>query len=366
MKLTFNNLFRWLAGLALLAVAAVAQDFSFSGDSSVYPFAFGTLPPSTNTFIVEHQTPPAPPDSNRPAYNGWQVSDGLSFTLPSNSIVTITGYSGLNLPGMGGLLIYELEGTNVGAQVTGVGGSEPAATLVLTTPLPAGSYELVVTTGTIGLDGAGLLDLPPIYEINYTGSVAVVSLPVVSIGNATVAEGGSGTTNITFSVSLSQPFPLSLSVNYATADDTAISGYNNVNYDYIYGTVTFAPGQTNQTIAVTVNGGTLAVPKADFFVNLNNAQVGGVSATMAKATGTGTILNEEYPPVFQSVTQTNGTIQFLWSTVPGQTCQLQSNPDLNSTNWINLGSSVTATNTTASASDSITNAQNFYRIMLVQ
>jgi hypothetical protein len=99
---------------------------------------------------------------------------------------------------------------------------------------------------------------------------------------------------------------------------------------------------------------------------LSNALVGSVSAAIANAQGIGTILNEDYPPVFQSVTPTNGTIHFIWSTVPGQTCQLQSNPDLRFTNWVNLGGPVAATNTTASASDSNTNTQCFYRIMLVQ
>jgi hypothetical protein len=39
---------------------------------------------------------------------------------------------------------------------------------------------------------------------------------------------------------------------------------------------------------------------------------------------------------------------------------------LNFTNWSNLGGSVTASNATAFASDSITNSQRFYRIMLLQ
>lgn len=354
----------------VLGTVCTAQNFSFSGDSSVIPFAFGTLPPGTNTFFVDHQTPSG--DDPRSVFNRLDAFDALTFSLPSNSIVTITGYSGLNLDGFGGFNIYELEGTNVGAQVASEGDSFPAATLVLTTPLPAGSYELVtsahVWSGVIGQNADGSANVVPIYEINYTGSVAVVALPVVSISNATVAEGGSVTTNITFTVSLSKPCPLGVAVDYVTADDTAISGYNNVNYDYTYGTVTFAPGQTNRSITVTVNGGTLDVPAADFFVNLSNALVGdqSVNVPIAKAQGIGTILNEDYPPVFQLVTPTNGTIHFIWSTVPGQTCQLQSNTDLNSTNWINLGSPVAATNTTASASDSITNAQCFYRIMLVQ
>jgi hypothetical protein len=46
--------------------------------------------------------------------------------------------------------------------------------------------------------------------------------------------------------------------------------------------------------------------------------------------------------------------------------QVQYNTDLSSTNWLNLGGSVTASNTILSASDSMTNSQCFYHIMLLQ
>lgn len=52
--------------------------------------------------------------------------------------------------------------------------------------------------------------------------------------------------------------------------------------------------------------------------------------------------------------------------MPGTKYQLQYNTDLSSTNWLNLGSSVTASNATVSAFDSMTNKQSFYRIMLLQ
>ena len=59
-------------------------------------------------------------------------------------------------------------------------------------------------------------------------------------------------------------------------------------------------------------------------------------------------------------------VMFTWSSVSNANYQVQYNTDLNSSNWLNLGSSVTATNTIASASDSTTNSQCFYRILLLQ
>lgn len=72
-------------------------------------------------------------------------------------------------------------------------------------------------------------------------------------------------------------------------------------------------------------------------------------------------------PVFQSVKRTNGIITFTWSATMGLVYQAQYKTNLNSTNWINLGGAVNATNSTITASDVIapTPAQRFYRIQLL-
>ena len=43
-------------------------------------------------------------------------------------------------------------------------------------------------------------------------------------------------------------------------------------------------------------------------------------------------------PAFQAVTLTNSTLRLTWTTEAGNVYQLQDNSDLDSTNWINLGS----------------------------
>ena len=62
-----------------------------------------------------------------------------------------------------------------------------------------------------------------------------------------------------------------------------------------------------------------------------------------------------HPPVFQSVTLTQGTLDLTWSTEAGASCQLQYISDLNSTNWTNLGGPQTATGPTLNATDYTTN-----------
>jgi len=86
-------------------------------------------------------------------------------------------------------------------------------------------------------------------------------------------------------------------------------------------------------------------------------------------TGYGTVcrLSVPMPAVFQPVTQTDdGALAFTWSAVAGQAYQLQYNTDLTSSNWINLGDAVMATNGTMSASDTIgSDSQRFYRVVLL-
>jgi hypothetical protein len=62
---------------------------------------------------------------------------------------------------------------------------------------------------------------------------------------------------------------------------------------------------------------------------------------------------------------TNG-IHFAWNGDPGQAYQLQYCTNLALTNWSDLGTSATATNTVVAASDSVdTTAPRFYRLKLV-
>jgi len=92
------------------------------------------------------------------------------------------------------------------------------------------------------------------------------------------------------------------------------------------------------------------------------------TTTMGGTSGQGTIfrLSVPMPPVFQKPTRTSGALTLTWSAVAGQTYQLQYNSKLNSTNWVNLGSSVLATNGVMSASDSIgPDSQRTYRVVLL-
>lgn len=108
----------------------------------------------------------------------------------------------------------------------------------------------------------------------------------VSIANASLAEGNSGTANMDFTVSLSASSSVQVSVDYATSDDTATAGSD---YTATSGTLDFAAGTTSQTISVPVSGDSDIESTESFVVSLTNP----VSAMIGQASATGTILNDD-------------------------------------------------------------------------
>jgi len=113
-------------------------------------------------------------------------------------------------------------------------------------------------------------------------------LPSVSVSDTTVTEGDSGQVDATFTLSLSASPAQPVSVDYATADDTAIAPGD---YASASGTVTFAAGETNKTVTVAVRGDQLDEPDERFLVNLSNAQ----GATVSDGQGVGTIADDDPP-----------------------------------------------------------------------
>jgi hypothetical protein len=71
------------------------------------------------------------------------------------------------------------------------------------------------------------------------------------------------------------------------------------------------------------------------------------------------------PPVFNTTELSTNIVAFSWTATTGAAYQVQSSSSLTTTNWLNVGGMIVATNATASATDRITNVQRFYRVLLV-
>ncbi len=118
-----------------------------------------------------------------------------------------------------------------------------------------------------------------------------VHVPGVSINDVTVAEGNAGTAPATFTVSLDRPSPSPVTVDFATANGSAVAP---ADYASTAGTVTFAPGETTKPVIVPVNGDTVDEPDETFTVTLSAA--GGAAIT--DPVGVGTIVDDDRDGVF--------------------------------------------------------------------
>jgi predicted extracellular nuclease len=113
----------------------------------------------------------------------------------------------------------------------------------------------------------------------------------LSISDATVSEGNSGTTTATFTVSLSAPAPAGgVTFDIATQNNSATTADN----DYIGKALngqTIPENQTAYSFDVLVNGDTNFEPNETFFVNVTNVS----GATVLDGQGLGTITNDDCP-----------------------------------------------------------------------
>lgn len=122
--------------------------------------------------------------------------------------------------------------------------------------------------------------------------------PFFTISNSSMIEGDSGTKQIVFDVTLSVPSSQTITVNYSTQDNTAISGSD---YTSTSGTLTFAPNQTIKNISVSILSDAITEENETFFINLNNPK----SAILTDSQGQGTITdNDPLPLISLSANQT--------------------------------------------------------------
>ena len=89
--------------------------------------------------------------------------------------------------------------------------------------------------------------------------------PSLSIDDVAVIEGNGVTVNAEFLVTLSAGSGQTVTVDYATADGSAIAGSD---YFVVSCQVSFEPGDTSQEVIIVVNGDVLDEANEGFFVNL--------------------------------------------------------------------------------------------------
>jgi len=129
-----------------------------------------------------------------------------------------------------------------------------------------------------------------IINTNSATSVIKNDDPFPTITSSSITLSGDGPTgeitNATFTVKLPNPSYQTITLNYATADETAQAGSD---YNATSGTLTFAPGQAIQSFNVSVLGDPNIEPIETFFVNFSNP----TKATLANSSVRGFIKNDD-------------------------------------------------------------------------
>jgi len=196
---------------------------------------------------------------------------GSDYTSQTSSVITIpAGSTSVNIP-------VEILGDLI---------SEPTETFKGTVTLSNGNGQ-TITLGTL-IATATIIDNDALS---------------VSINDVTVNENGG---NAIFTVTLNGSTQGALTVDFSTANNTAIAGSD---YTAQSGTVTFPAGSlsgTTKTITVPILDDNISEPTETFYVNLNNL-VSGAIATISDNQGVGTITDNDVVALDDNVTTNEDT-----------------------------------------------------------
>jgi uncharacterized protein YjiK/2',3'-cyclic-nucleotide 2'-phosphodiesterase (5'-nucleotidase family) len=212
---------------------------------------------------------------------------------PSLQIGSYTG-SGAGLStGGDAVVLYD---TNNVRQAKVFFGASPVATPFATFDNSVGADNVnLATLSAVGTNGAfvALTDADEIGSPGTTVSAAQNDTTIV-ISDASLSEGNSGSSTLSFTVTRSDRNG-AFTVDFATSNGTATAGSD---YAAASGTLTFiAGGSTTQNVSVSITGDTAVEANETFIVTLSNVVNTAGTATITDATGTGTISNDDITPV---------------------------------------------------------------------
>ena len=163
-----------------------------------------------------------------------------------------------------------------------------------TPPVPSESSSYLSGVAAGDFNGDGWADAAAANSSGNSASVFVndqtwppLDAPSASITDASVTEGNTGSIVANFTVSLSAAYNLPVTIHYSTADASASAADGD--YLAVSGDLTFVPGDTSETIPVTVFGDRIGEWDESFSIRLSAP----TNAFVADPIGWGTIRDDE-------------------------------------------------------------------------
>jgi len=245
------------ANAGILFVAAAGNSYVDNDVYLTYPASYSTLEPADGQPASSYESvisvAALTSSGSMAGYSNWGFNSvditapgtAIMSTLPGNTYVMYSGTSMATPHVTGAIALYES---------------------ILPTDSPAAVREAILGSATPTPSALGKVASGG--RLNILDSLNYMSLPALSIGNASLVEGATGqSSTMNFSVVLSAPVTETFSIQYATSDRSATAG---TDYLAASGVLTFNPGETSKTFSVSVLGDAAVEGVETFLVALSN------------------------------------------------------------------------------------------------
>ena len=209
-------------------------------------------------------------------------------------------------PGAHNMAVFPITVSPASSQNISIGYATGPQSATSPSDFTATSGTLVIPAGTttasiaVPVIGDTLIELDESFVLNlFNNSAGVLTttsaigtiinddgVAGLSVNDVSIAEGNSGTTNASITITLSAPASAPVSVHYATADGTATAGSD---YTTTTGNVTFAPGETTKVVSIPIIADTIFEQNEMFTISLSAP----TNAALLVTTAHVTILNDD-------------------------------------------------------------------------
>jgi chitinase len=195
---------------------------------------------------------------------------------------------------------------------------------------------------------------------NATGTILENRYRTIQVSATDVVRQTNGITNATFAFNLNPPASTAVTLQYQTADGTAVAG---VDYAAKAGTIYFPSGSSNATLSVPVFGSNLAQSNQLFYLLLSQPNNAVLNANEQLVHIINTVT---FPPVAISMFQQQGTNALLgFNSIKGRYYRFETTQALPAQGWSAVTDPLLGTGSFIQVAAPTTNTTAYYRLVLL-